>query len=165
MKRFTVSAIIVLLIVAMLVLIAATAYAEEPATAPVPAPAFTVDLTQIVVSVIGIVFSFLLTWLIKAVVPPVKEWLKTRTTAQQRDMFNNLVRQLVLAAEQTIGAGKGSEKLRYVCDRLTDKGYMIDLDAIEATVKEMNDSLLTAILENEEEPEKPPYIDDTDDLK
>ena len=165
MKRFTISAIIVLIVAALVVFIGVTAFAEEPAEIPAPALAFTVDLTQIVVSVIGIFFSFLLAWIIKAIVPPVKKWLETRTTAQQREMFNNLVRQLVHAAEQTIGAGRGSEKLKYVCERLTDKGYKIDLDVIEATVKEMNDTLLTSILDDEEEPEEPPYLDDTDDLK
>lgn len=145
-NHFKRTAIIALLLVlALLVFAEAYAVAE---TAEAPAPVFTIDLTQIVVSIIGIVFSFLIAWLARVIVPPVKKWLEARTTAQQREQFNLLVRQLVLAAEQTLGAGKGGEKLKYVCEQLTDRGYKIDLAAIEATVKEMNDTLLTALLEN-----------------
>ena len=131
----------------ILVLFAFPAIAETVENvAETPASAFAIDLTQIIVSIIGLVFSFLLTWLIKAVVPPVKKWLEARTTAQQREMLNALTRQLVNAAEQTIGAGKGKEKLQYVCEQLKKRGYTVDLDVIESSVKEMNDTLLEAVI-------------------
>lgn len=141
-------------IILILCLLLAPAVAEEVGTVPDAAPVFTVDLTQIVVSVIGIVFSFLIAWLARVIVPPLKKWLNARTTAEQRTMFNNLVRQLVFAAEQTIGSGKGGEKLKYVCEQLTNRGYSIDLAVIEATVKEMNDMLMTEFFteETSEEP-------------
>lgn len=149
MKKLFALILTVLLVFALLAFPALAETAEAVTDAPAPAPAFTVDLTQIIVSIIGLVFSFLLTWLIKAVVPPVKKWLEARTTAQQRDMLNTLTRQLVYAAEQTIGVGHGKEKMTYVCQQLRNRGYNIDLDIIEATVKEMNDLLLDAVIEDE----------------
>lgn len=132
----------------------------EPVTQTAPAPVVTIDLTQIVVSIIGLIFSFLLTWLIKAIIPPARKWLEARTTAEQRSMMNTLVRQLVYAAEQTIGTGNGARKLQYVCDQLKKRGFSVDLDVIEASVKEMNDMLLNEITGDEIA-----GIDMTDDLK
>ena len=107
-------------------------------------------------------FSFLLTWLIKAVVPPVKKWLESKTTAQQRDILTNLTRQLVLAAEQTIGTGNGGKKLQYVCDQLKERGFTVDLDVIEASVKEMNDMLLAELTTGEPIQETYPTVDEND---
>ena len=43
----------------------------------------------------------------------------------------------VYAAEQLYGAGAGKEKLMYVKGQLAKKGYRIDVDEIEAAVKEL----------------------------
>lgn len=146
MKKILSLMVIMVLIIAFLVF-PAIAESVEPVSETISSPAFMIDLTEIIVSVIGLVFSFLLTWLLRAVVPPIKSWLETKTTAQQRDMINTLIRQLVYAAEQTIGAGKGSNKLNYVCDQLEKRGYTVDLDMIEAAVKEMNDIMIDQIIE------------------
>lgn len=148
------------LIVAMVIMIVfllfpAIAESIEPVSEAISSPMFMVDLTEIIVSVIGLIFSFLLTWLLRTVVPPVKSWLETKTTAKQRDMINNLIRKLVYAAEQTIGSGNGSKKMQYVCDQLEKRGYSIDLEMIEAAVKEMNDHMLDQIIEVE-----PPDIEE-----
>lgn len=120
--------------------------AEEVVT-PIVEQAPMIDLTQIIVSVIGLVFSFLLAWLAKAVLPPLKKWLDAKTTAEQRSLLYQVVEATVNAAEQVIGRGKGSEKLQYVVDALEAKGLEVDLDMIEAAVKQMNDKTLAQAAE------------------
>lgn len=116
-------------------------FAEEAA----PAQPITINLTGIVVAIIGLIFNFLLAWLGKKVVPPLKKWLEEKTTTEQRNAMWNVIVKLVEAAEQVIGAGKGSEKMQYVKDALLAAGYEVDVDLIEAAVKEMNDKVLDAI--------------------
>ena len=43
----------------------------------------------------------------------------------------------VYAAEQLYGAGAGKEKLIYVKGQLAKKGYKVDVDEIEAAVREL----------------------------
>ena len=74
-----------------------------------------------------------------------KKWLEEKTTTEQRNAMWNVIVKLVEAAEQVIGAGKGSEKMQYVKDALLAAGYEVDVDLIEAAVKEMNDKVLDAI--------------------
>lgn len=147
--------IVTIVLIIVFLLFPAIAESIEPVSEAISSPVFMVDLTEIIVSVIGLIFSFLLAWLLRAVVPPVKRWLETKTTAKQRDMINNLIRKLVYAAEQTIGAGKGYQKMQYVCEQLEKRGYRIDVDLIEAAVKEMNDQMLNQIIEVE-----PPDIEE-----
>ena len=88
-----------------------------------------------------LLFNVLLAWIAKVVVPPLKEWLAAKTTTEQRGLMYTFVKELVAAAEQTIvGAGLGSEKMQYVIDGLKAKGITVDIDMIEAAVKEMNDA-------------------------
>lgn len=61
-------------------------------------------------------------------------WIKSKTTATQQANLRAAVKMLVFAAEQLYGANKGAEKLRYVKDKLAEKGYSVDADAIEAAV-------------------------------
>lgn len=121
------------------------AMAEEVIT-PIVEPAPMIDLTQIIVSIFGLIFSFLLAWIVKAVIPPLKKWLDAKTTAEQRTMLYQVVQNLVNAAEQIIGRGKGSDKMEYVIAALKLKGFEVDLDMIESAVKEMNDKALAQAL-------------------
>ena len=43
----------------------------------------------------------------------------------------------MFAAEQMFGAGNGKEKLMYAKGRLAEKGFKIDIDEIEAAVREL----------------------------
>lgn len=61
-------------------------------------------------------------------------WIKSKTTAQQQENLRAAVRVLVFAAEQIFGAGKGKEKLEYVCEKLRERGYDVSLPDIEAMV-------------------------------
>jgi len=115
----------------------ALVYAEQEA-APDPAPL--IDLTGIVLSVVRVLFYALLAWLVKVVIPPVRRWLDAKTTAEQRSLMYQVVYELVNAAEQTIiGSGRGTDKLAYVRKALREKGFDVDIDMIEAAVKQMND--------------------------
>lgn len=106
-----------------------------------PGPMFTVDVTQLVISIIGVIFSALLAWIIKAVIPPVKTWLIEHTTTEQQTRAWTMIKWLVEAAEQTIvGAAKGSERLEWVLEELKARGIKVDRALVEAAVKEMNDS-------------------------
>lgn len=105
-----------------------------------------INLTEIVTSIVGLIMSFLLVWFIKAVIPPLKKWLEAKTTAEQRTMLYQVVQNLVNAAEQLIGRGKGSEKMAYVIEALEKKGFEVDLDMIESAVKEMNDKAMAQAL-------------------
>lgn len=104
-----------------------------------------IDLSEILVSALGLVSSLLLAWFIKFIAPPLQKWLNARTTAEQRTLLYQLVCQLVNAAEQLIGRGRGSEKLKYVVSALEERGFKADPDMIESAVHEMNEKSLEKI--------------------
>lgn len=88
-----------------------------------------IDLTDIIQAVIALIVA-LITY---KVIP----WIKAKTTESQQAILMATVRTLVYAAEQLYGAGKGDEKLQYVKQKLEEKGFDVDIDAIEAAVKEI----------------------------
>lgn len=137
MKNIGTKLFVALLIIAVIISFAAVALAES-----VPASGgFQINLTGVIVSLLALLFNALLAWIAKVVVPPLKEWLAAKTTTEQRGLMYTFVKELVAAAEQTIvGAGLGSEKMQYVIDGLKAKGITVDIDMIEAAVKEMNDA-------------------------
>ena len=109
----------------------------------------TIDLTPIIEAIIALLAA-ILTY---KVIP----WIKARTTAQQQETMRATVKTLVYAAEQLYGSKTGKEKLAYVQIGLHKRGYDIDLDEIEAAVKEMG--LYTIVYDantDEPEPEHPP---------
>ena len=88
-----------------------------------------IDLTDIIQAVIALIVA-LITY---KVIP----WIKAKTTESQQAILMATVRTLVYAAEQLYGAGTGKEKWQYVTRKLTEKGFDVDVDAIEAAVKEI----------------------------
>jgi len=64
-------------------------------------------------------------------------WIHARTTAQQQEMLRAAVAVTVYAAEQLYSAGSGKDKLMYVKGQLAKKGYRVDIDEIEAAVREL----------------------------
>lgn len=128
---------VVLLVIAVAISFPAVALAESTAASA----EFQINITGVIVSLLALLFNALLAWIAKVVVPPLKEWLAAKTTSEQRGLMYTFVKELVAAAEQTIvGAGLGGEKMQYVVDRLKEKGIEVDIDMIEAAVKEMNDT-------------------------
>lgn len=136
MKKF----IAVLLAVALLLCGAFLTYAMAEAVDGTPRDAPLVDLTGVIIAVVLMVFDFLLAWIARVIVPPIKQWLETHTTEKQRGLMWDAICKLVDAAEQTIkGPGQGERRLAYVEAGLQQRGYKIDNDLIEAAVKQMNE--------------------------
>lgn len=95
----------------------------------------TFDITPIVQAVFALIAA-----IITAIVIP---YIKSRTTAQQREQMLAWVKIAVSAAEQIFtGSGRGAEKKAYVLDWLKAHGMSLDestLDAmIESAVHDMN---------------------------
>ena len=93
------------------------------------------DITPVVNAVIALIAA--------AVTAFVIPWIKSKTTAAQREEIEAWVRIAVTAAEQIYsGAGKGKEKKAYVLKFLEEKNLKIDEKSvdlmIESTVKNMN---------------------------
>ena len=89
-----------------------------------PIPNLGIDLTPIFQALIALLASLVTIKLIP--------WIQARTTAQQQAALLGITKTLVFAAEQIYGSATGKEKLMYVKSQLAKKGYIIDLDAIEA---------------------------------
>ena len=110
----------------MLVMLVSVSIAEGT-TAYIETPA--IDLTPIFQAVLGILAALITHQLIP--------WIQARTSAQQQEMLRAAVSVAVYAAEQLYGAGAGKEKLMYVKGQLAKKGYKVDVDEIEAAVREL----------------------------
>lgn len=87
-----------------------------------------IDLTPIVQAVLAVLAA-----LITAFVIP---WIKAKATVQQRELLERGVKTAVFAAEQVYGSGWGRDKMRYAEEYLRKRGYTVDIDLIEATVRE-----------------------------
>lgn len=92
-------------------------------------PNFTIDLTQIVVALIGLL-SALITY---RLIP----WLKANTTEKQRVLIKAAIQTAVYAAEQMYGAGEGDKKFDYAINWLREQGYDVSKAEIEAAVYEL----------------------------
>ena len=136
MKKF----LAILLALALLLCGPILAYAMAETAEATPRAAPLVDLTGAFVAIMLVVFDFLLAWIARVMIPPIKAWLETHTTQEQRGLLWDAICKLVDAAEQTIrGPGLGAKRLAYVEAGLIERGFSIDNDLIEAAVKRMKD--------------------------
>ena len=87
-----------------------------------------INLTDIIQAIIALLAALITYRLIP--------WIKERTTEAQQGNLRAAVKVLVFAAEQLYGADKGKEKLQYVSDGLREQGFNVNIDEIEAAVKE-----------------------------
>lgn len=134
MKKF-----LAVVLAAMMLAVFCLSCMAEVATEPA-APMFTINVTQLVIAIIGVIFSALLAWIVRAVIPPLKRWLDEHTTTEQQTRAWTMIKWLVEAAEQTItGYAKGSERLDWVISELKARGLEVDRALVEAAVKEMKD--------------------------
>ena len=88
-----------------------------------------IDLTQIVVALIGLLSAFITYRLIP--------WIKANTDVKQQAMIRAAVQTAVFAAEQIYGAGEGAKKFDYVVNWLKEKGYDVGKTEIEGAVYEL----------------------------
>lgn len=97
------------------------------------------DITPIINALIAVIMAIVTAFLVP--------WIKTKTTAQERNELIAWVKIGVAAAEQIFkGSGRGAEKKTYVLQFLKDNGFSVDNEvvnnavnnAIEAAVKQLN---------------------------
>ena len=89
-----------------------------------------IDLTPTIIAIIGLLagISTLILW----------PWIKARLPAQKLEFLFLTPKMLVFAAEQLKLRGIIKDKLTYVQEQLLEKGFKIDINAIEAMVCELN---------------------------
>lgn len=89
----------------------------------------TIDLTQIILAVITLIFGILMRY----VIPTAKEKLNK----EQLELLQIAVKTGVYAAEQLYTSDQGKEKREYVINFLKEHGYVVDPDALEDPVRAM----------------------------
>lgn len=98
----------------------------------------TIDLTQIILAVITLLFGVLMRYVIPNI--------KAKTSANQMEIIRAAVKSAVYAVEQLYKSKPGQEKKQLVLQFLKEQGYLLD-DAqvenrinylIEEIVKELN---------------------------
>ena len=85
------------------------------------------DLTKIIVAIIGLIHAVLVTFII-----PV---LKNKYSEQQLLKANKIIKTFVYAADQLFTREQGEEKKQWVRDKLVLAGYDVDLDEIDAQIE------------------------------
>ena len=98
----------------------------------------TIDLTQIILAVITLIFGVLMRY----VIPAAKEKLN----ADQLEGLRIAVKVGVYAAEQLYNSDQGQAKKQYVLDYLRKSGYLIDDAEIEGKTSEMVNALIEAMV-------------------
>ena len=93
-----------------------------------------IDLTQIILAVITLIFGILMRY----VIPAAKEKL----TTDQMELLRMTVKTAVYAAEQLYTSDQGQRKLDYVIDLLWKQGYVVD----KAQVDESTRALIEAMV-------------------
>lgn len=89
----------------------------------------TIDLTQIILAVITLIFGILMRY----VIPGARE----RLNKDQLELLQIAVKTGVYAAEQLYNSDQGKEKRQYVINYLAEHGYIVDPEKIEDPVRAM----------------------------
>lgn len=97
-----------------------------------------IDLTPVFNAIIALAAALATAFLIP--------WIRSKTTAEQRDELLIWVDIAVAAAEQIFtGSGRGDEKKEYVLKFLEERGFKVDFETlnmlIESAVKELKDEV------------------------
>lgn len=98
----------------------------------------TIDLTQIILAIITLIFGLLMRYVIPN--------LKAKTSAEQMEIIRVAVKTVVYGIEQLYQSTPGQEKKKLVIEELARQGYILDVDNVEKTmdilieqmVKELN---------------------------
>lgn len=86
----------------------------------------TIDLTQIILTVITLIFALLARY----VIPNLKE----KTTANQMEVIRAAVKSAVYAIEQMYKSKPGQEKKKLVIEELAKMGFVVDVDNVEDSI-------------------------------
>lgn len=93
-----------------------------------------IDLTQIILAVITLIFGILMRY----VIPQAKSKLNT----DQMELLRIAVKTAVYAAEQMYNSNQGQEKLAYVVDLLHKQGYILDPKQVEDTTRALIEAVV-----------------------
>jgi hypothetical protein len=93
-----------------------------------------INLTEIIMAVITLLFGLLMRYLVPS--------LKNNMDEKQMEMFRVCVKSAVYAAEQLYGSKQGQEKLAYVIKVLDENGYKVNKDKIEDTTRVLIESFV-----------------------
>lgn len=86
-----------------------------------------IDLTTVFKAFIYLLFALASAFLIP--------WLKSRTTADQRDTFFKWVDIAVAAAQQLYHKNSGQDRLEYALSILYEKGYDVETNEVRSAVE------------------------------
>ena len=107
----------------------------------------TIDLTQIILAVITLIFGLLMRY----VIPSIKQ----KTTADQLELIRAAVKTAVYAVEQLYKSKPGHEKKQLVIQFLKENGYLIDDKQVESEVDYLIEQFVKELnLEQKEHIEK-----------
>ena len=101
---------------------------ETARSAPIDVDPGGIDFTPLFQALIGALALIVTTYLIP--------WIKSKTTAAQRDRIDYWTRIAVAAAEQAYGSGNGNKKLADASAFLAGKGIIIDPTIVDAIIQE-----------------------------
>lgn len=93
-----------------------------------------INLTQIILAVITLIFGVLMRYVIPNI--------KAKTTADQLELIHAAVKTAVYAVEQLYKSKPGQEKKQLVIDWLKEQGYDLDDKEIESTINMLIESLV-----------------------
>lgn len=93
-----------------------------------------IDLTQIILTVLTLIFALLMWYLI----PVAKEKLST----DQLEVLRAAVKTGVYAAEQLYTSDQGKEKLKYVVDLLYQQGFIVNPSHVEDTTRALIEAMV-----------------------
>lgn len=94
----------------------------------------TIDLTQIILAVITLIFGVLMRYVIPNI--------KSKTNAEQMEMLLIAVKTAVYSAEKLYGSKHGQEKLDYAIDILYQQGYIVDKTQVEDTTRALIEAMV-----------------------
>ena len=94
-----------------------------------------INITEIVIAVIGLASTIITCFLVP--------YIKTKTNKDQQQTLALVVQTAVQAAEQIFtGTGLGQQKKMWVANYLAERGYIADIDAIDASVDALIESMV-----------------------
>ena len=94
----------------------------------------TIDLTQIILAVITLLFGLLMRYVIPNI--------KAKTNANQMELIRAAVKSAVYAVEQLYKSKPGQEKKQLVIAALAKQGYILDVDNVEETMDMLIESFV-----------------------
>lgn len=94
----------------------------------------TIDLTQIILAVITLIFALISRYAIP--------YAKSKLDDRKMELLRIAVQTAVYAAEQLYNSDQGKEKKEYVINLLKEYGYVVDPEKIEPTLNALIEAMV-----------------------